>query len=194
MRLQLHERGGDPRLSSGQQLEDSFISIHLDLHFFFFFCHIISHQNSFRNLPYMSALSYAFFLARFNDVEYAWVGEANWTFTARFAVDPALLARQVVELDLHGVDTAAAVRLNGRLLGSTQNMFVRYIFPAKSDLVAGAGNILQVEFQSPVDYAAKAFESQSSERHTVPPACVAKDFQGCYDDTSPRSRTLEFQS
>jgi hypothetical protein len=33
---------------------------------------------------------------RFNDLEYAWVGEANWTYTARFAVDPALLARQAV--------------------------------------------------------------------------------------------------
>jgi beta-mannosidase len=96
-----------------------------------------------------------------------------------------------VELDLHGVDTVAAVRLNGRLLGSTQNMFVRYIFPAKNDLVEGSENILQVEFQSPVDYAAKAFESQSRERHTVPPACVAKEFQGRHDDLSLRARTLD---
>ena len=101
----------------------------------------------------------------------------NWTYTASFPVEASLLASTSVELDLHGVDTVATLTLNGRLLATTQNMFVRYILPVKEHLVEGE-NILQVEFQSPVDYAAKAFESQNRERHAVPPACVADEFRG----------------
>jgi hypothetical protein len=62
-------------------------------------------QISFGNLtPYLTydytyrgfILIPSFSAFRFNDLEYAWVGESNWTYTARFAVDPALLARQAV--------------------------------------------------------------------------------------------------
>jgi beta-mannosidase len=117
------------------------------------------------------------FWFRFNDREYAWVGRANWTYTARFTLEPSFLTRTSIELDLHGVDTVAAITLNDRLIASTENMFVRYIFPVKDALLAG-DNRLVIEFQSPVGYAARAFERQSRERHTVPPACVAPEFRG----------------
>lgn len=52
-------------------------------------------------------------------------------------VDAAVLNQPGVFLVLHGVDTVAEIRLNGLLLGETDNMFIRYRFNVRNLLKVG---------------------------------------------------------
>lgn len=69
---------------------------------------------------------------RRNDLDYRWVSLDNWTYSRTFDIPDDVLGKTVVNLVLHGVDTVAEVALNGQVLGSVDNMFVRYIFPIKA--------------------------------------------------------------
>ena len=75
-----------------------------------------------------------------------WIEDRDWQYTKTFtlnAVPPH--ARLVFE----GLDTYADITLNGVLLGSTDNMFIRHTFEAAPLLRTGE-NVLSVYFQSPV--------------------------------------------
>lgn len=78
-----------------------------------------------------------------------WVGLADWQYRTTFKVDAATLARPHASLVFDGLDTFADVYLNGHKLGSTDNMFRRWRFPAKTLLHAGA-NTLEVRLYSPI--------------------------------------------
>jgi beta-mannosidase len=80
-----------------------------------------------------------------------WVAESDWTYRRTFVVDAALLGEDRVYLVCDGLDTLAAVTLNGRLLGSAENMFRRYEWEVKSLLREGE-NDLAIDFPSPVGY------------------------------------------
>lgn len=84
---------------------------------------------------------------RDNERRVQWVGEANWTYRRAFDVKPELLARQHVLLRCEGLDTLAALRLNGMELGKTDNMFRTYEFDVKKRLHAGA-NTIEITFAS----------------------------------------------
>lgn len=68
---------------------------------------------------------------RSNDLGYRWVSLDNWTYSRSFDIPEEFLAKTVVNLVLHGVDTIGEVVLNDQVLGSVDNMFIRYIFPIK---------------------------------------------------------------
>lgn len=70
-------------------------------------------------------------LYRFNDVLTRWVAYDTWTYEGQFTVTPDQLNYKVTNLVLHGVDTVAFVELNDHPIGSTDNMFVRYVFDIK---------------------------------------------------------------
>lgn len=55
------------------------------------------------------------------------------------AVPRDVLAKDKQVLVLHGVDTVAEVLLNGHVLGTTDNMFVRYRFDVKGVLKVRGG-------------------------------------------------------
>ncbi|MBV9278504.1 MAG: glycoside hydrolase family 2 protein, partial [Chloroflexi bacterium] len=59
---------------------------------------------------------------RLQERDVAWVDDADWVYRATFRLDPVpdgdLLLRFL------GLDTVAEIRLNGRPLGQTDNMFV----------------------------------------------------------------------
>ena len=55
-----------------------------------------------------------------------WVAESDWEYRRSFSADAALLSEDKVFLVCDGLDTLAAVRLNGHLLGKTDNMFRQY--------------------------------------------------------------------
>lgn len=65
-------------------------------------------------------ISDPFFGAR--EKELAWIGERDWRYRASLVLPPTDFPRLVC----HGLDTLAEVRLEGKLLGRTDNMFLRY--------------------------------------------------------------------
>ena len=64
-------------------------------------------------------------LYRFNDVEYRWVAEGNWTYEVVFALTQEQAERTSLLLDCHGLDTVASVYINNVIVGTSDNMFVR---------------------------------------------------------------------
>ena len=82
-----------------------------------------------------------------NEKKVQWVGEANWIYRRSFDVTPGLLARDHVTLKCEGLDTLAAIGLNGTQVAQTDNMFRTYEFDVKKLLKPGA-NTLEIKFDS----------------------------------------------
>ncbi|MCJ7627490.1 MAG: hypothetical protein MUO50_03780 [Longimicrobiales bacterium] len=84
-----------------------------------------------------------------------WIGEEDWVYRTTFDVSPQLLEKEVVELVFHGLDTFADVRLNGRTVLKTDNMFRGWTVEVKQDLRPGE-NSLEIHFSSPIPPALEA--------------------------------------
>ncbi len=80
-----------------------------------------------------------------------WVAERDWEYRHSFTIEAELLAAQHLFLVCDGLDTLAEVRLNGEVLGSTENMFRQFRWEVGSLLQAGE-NELRIAFRSPVHY------------------------------------------
>ncbi len=111
---------------------------------------------------------------RYNDVDFAWVGRTNWIYEKTFPAAPEeWRRRERVVLNLEGVDTVADVLLNGRRVGSADNMFVRHRFDVREQLnylrdgEEENKNHLVVAFESPVLYAAKQEKRHSTDRYVL---------------------------
>ena len=88
----------------------------------------------------------------------AWVAGEDWTYTAIFTADAALLAAPAAELVADGIETVAAVTLNGAPLWSSTSAFRRMTADVTRLLRAGAGaNTLVVAIASPLAAAAANF-------------------------------------
>ncbi|XP_045777070.1 beta-mannosidase [Maniola jurtina] len=111
-------------------------------------------------------------LQGFNDVLTRWIAYDSWTYTGKFNVSANNLENAVAQLVLEGVDTVAHIELNGRSIGSTNNMFVRYVFNVKQYLQAGE-NELKFSFESPVKFA-----KIRSEKYFTAPDCVPDIYNG----------------
>lgn len=75
-----------------------------------------------------------------------WVEARNWEYTRTFTVeDPA----EYTDLVFEGLDTYGDIALNGTLLGSADDMFIRHRFPVGGLLRPGE-NRITVSFRSPV--------------------------------------------
>ncbi len=88
-----------------------------------------------------------------------WIGEADWRYRRTFAVEPELLERDCLVLKCHGLDTLAAVSLNGRELGKTDNMFRVWEWDVKPFLKSGQ-NAIEVLFASTISH----IEARQGER------------------------------
>ncbi|XP_037073776.1 LOW QUALITY PROTEIN: beta-mannosidase-like [Pollicipes pollicipes] len=106
---------------------------------------------------------------RFNDVNYRWVSEMEWSFSRHFNVAKELLDRKVVLLVCDGIDTVSNISINGKQVGSTVNQFVRYTFDVKAALREG-DNRIEVSLRSPSAYAAEKYAQQAQD-YIVPPKC-----------------------
>jgi len=73
----------------------------------------------------------------------SWIGEQDWSYETTVS-----LPRDVGHLDLvaHGLDTLAEVRLDGKLLGRTDNMFRRYAWDVL-EAADGGRHRLQIVFR-----------------------------------------------
>ncbi|KAG8191625.1 hypothetical protein JTE90_012342 [Oedothorax gibbosus] len=103
-----------------------------------------------------------------NDLLYRWIAQDEWTFSKRFYAECHLLQKKRVVLIAHGLDTVSTVNLNGQVVGTSNNMFVRYIYDVKGTLKAN--NTIRVAFQSPVAYAKVQHEIQVL-NYLIPPSC-----------------------
>ncbi|MFI7504498.1 glycoside hydrolase family 2 protein [Streptomyces sp. NPDC049687] len=104
------------------------------------------------------------FLGR-NETEVAWVGRREWTYERELPAVPS--GHEQTDLVFDGLDTAAEIRLDGRLLGRVRNMHRSYRFD-----VTGASGPLSVRFSSA--YAeAEAVRGRAGER----PAAYAEPYQ-----------------
>ncbi len=82
-----------------------------------------------------------------------WVAQQDWEYRLRFQLDPGMKAMPQVWLVCDGLDTLAEIRLNGELLGRTDNMFRQYRWDVKA-LLSDQDNELLISFASPVQYCA----------------------------------------
>jgi beta-mannosidase len=88
-----------------------------------------------------------FYRMQENDVQ--WVDGIGWEYRKEFTIPRGFLREQAVDLVAGGLDTYATVRCNGRIVGSTADMFVEHRFPVKRFLCEGK-NVLTILFSSPV--------------------------------------------
>jgi len=86
-----------------------------------------------------------------NENEVQWIEEHDWEYRATFFVPADLLTEENVELVADGLDTVATVRINGRLVGRGDNMFVGYRWAVKNLLKPGA-NEITIRFDSALEY------------------------------------------
>lgn len=96
-----------------------------------------------------------------NEKSVQWVAESDWEYHCSFSCPSALLAEEQVWLVCDGLDTLAAVSLNGQLLGRTDNMFRQYRWEVRGLLNGQEAqdrpqrNELLITFASPVKFAAE---------------------------------------
>ncbi|SDG61067.1 beta-mannosidase [Lentzea fradiae] len=83
--------------------------------------------------------------------ELTWLHRADWRYRTTFL---ATAADARADLVFEGLDTVAAVELNGHLLGRTENMHRGYRFDVRDVLAEGA-NELTVSFSSALTHAEK---------------------------------------
>ncbi len=84
---------------------------------------------------------------RMNVAAVKWVAEKDWLYVREFDVGAALLQNDRVELVCEGLDTFAAVVLNGREIARVENAFHEHVFEVKDALCEGT-NTLAVRFDS----------------------------------------------
>lgn len=95
-----------------------------------------------------------------NEKKVMWVAESDWEYRLQFTPQQGLLQQERVFLVFDGLDTLAEIRLNGRLLGTAENMFRQYEWEVKQLLQQGE-NELAISFLSPV----KFITEQQSKRY-----------------------------
>jgi beta-mannosidase len=88
-----------------------------------------------------------------NEGRLGWIGRCGWRYEAD--VDWPGTAAERVELVADGLDTIAAIELNGSLVGHAANMHRGYRFDVR-DLLRTGRNRLAVTFAAPLDAAEQA--------------------------------------
>ena len=86
-----------------------------------------------------------------NEAGLQWIDERDWEYQAPFEATAELLAEQQVDLVADGLDTLATVRVNGRLVARTENMFIGFRWDIRPLLRQGT-NTLSVRFGSATRY------------------------------------------
>ena len=86
-----------------------------------------------------------------NETGLQWIEEHDWEYRTSFTAPKALLSEEVVELVADGLDTVAAVSVNGRAVARTDNMFVGYRWDVKPLLRPGKNDLL-IRFGSAMKY------------------------------------------
>ena len=86
-----------------------------------------------------------------NEADVQWIEERDWEYSTTFEADASLLGEEVVDLVADGLDTVATVRVNGRGVDRTENMFIGHRWDVRRLLRRGR-NTLAVRFDSATRY------------------------------------------
>jgi len=72
-----------------------------------------------------------------NEKQVQWVGESDWIYRCDFRIAKALLGHERVLLRCEGFDSLATIRVNGKKVARTENMFRTWEFDVKPVLRVG---------------------------------------------------------
>jgi beta-mannosidase len=88
---------------------------------------------------------------RDNEKDMLWIGECDWIYRRTFEIAPEFLKHKHLRLRCLGLDTLATVRINGKEISKTDNMFRTYEWDVKRILKAGE-NEIEIAFAAPLPY------------------------------------------
>ncbi|MEK7728708.1 MAG: sugar-binding domain-containing protein, partial [candidate division KSB1 bacterium] len=89
---------------------------------------------------------------RDNEGQVQWVAEVGWHYRRVFQVPEEFLSNTAIHLVAEGLDTFAAVFINGQRVAETDNMFIPHRFEVNTMLRPGE-NEIEVCFDSPMQRA-----------------------------------------
>lgn len=82
-----------------------------------------------------------------NELSLQWIGREDWIYSRTFYVAKEMMSEKSVFLNCDCLDTITEIKINGKKVGSTENMFVRYRFEVKKFLKLGE-NTIEILFHS----------------------------------------------
>ncbi|XP_071100815.1 beta-mannosidase-like [Haliotis cracherodii] len=109
-------------------------------------------------------------LYRDNDVKLRWIGREDWTYTRSFQLSSADLAASALHLICDGLDTFSTVFINDQKVGTSENMFVQYVYDIKNAAKVG-DNAIRIDFESAVTVAA---QKANASAYDIPGDCPNK--------------------
>ncbi len=89
---------------------------------------------------------------RDNEWQVQWVAEIGWRYHRAIHVPAEFLSNTVIQLAADGLDTFAAIFINGQQVARTNNMFIPHRFDVKTLLRPGE-NEIEIRFDSPMQQA-----------------------------------------
>nr|MDO8117129.1 glycoside hydrolase family 2 TIM barrel-domain containing protein [Candidatus Sigynarchaeota archaeon] len=92
-----------------------------------------------------------------NEQKSQWVHESAWTITKEFEPSSLLVGKKFKILKCYGIDTFAAISLNGKQIGTVDNMHREWEFDV-SNILHGGTNTLAFSFRSPSKVALAEWE------------------------------------
>ena len=78
---------------------------------------------------------------RDRELDLQWIGESDWLYRRTFTVPASMLESARVLLRCEGLDTFAAIKINGTAVGATDNMFRTWEFDVRRLLREGENEI-----------------------------------------------------
>jgi beta-mannosidase len=97
---------------------------------------------------------------RDNEKQVQWVGEQAWTYRRTFQLTDEFCAQEHILLRCEGLDTYAAIYVNGNYLGRSNNMFRTWEYDLKVFIKSGT-NTIDIQFSSVLPYC----HAKEIERH-----------------------------
>jgi len=97
---------------------------------------------------------------RDNEKDLQWIGKSDWEYSRTFPVSEALLVQKRIILSCDGLDTIGRILLNGKFVGTTDNMHRIWEWDVTKHLVEG-DNQIEIQFSSAINYCMVANERET---------------------------------
>ena len=93
-----------------------------------------------------------------NEMLVQWIGERDWEYAREFTLSQDMLKKNIILLELDGLDTLAEVFINDKLVAKTDNSFISHSFDIKN-YVSRLTNKIRIKFRSPIALIEKHLEN-----------------------------------